>query len=133
MIHFSFVAESSKYQEIPGLSVSVDRVEHLPHSDNPSHRPYRFGYYITIRNNSHRIVTILGRKWIVTNAKGHKLMVEGNGVMGQFPRLTPGDQFHYNNYHLIDSDSSAEGLYLGKDEEGQSIMVRIPAFQMMVP
>jgi ApaG protein len=127
------VAETIRYQEIPGLSVSVDRVEYLPSAENPAHRPYRFAYDITIRNDSLRIVTILGRKWIITNAKGHKLMIEGDGVVGQFPCLTPGDQFHYNNYHLIDSLSTAEGLYFGKDEEGQNIMVRIPSFQMSVP
>jgi ApaG protein len=127
------VAELSKYQEIPGLTVSVDKVEYLPGSDNPPHRPYRFGYYICIRNDSVRVVTILSRKWIVTNAKGHKLMIEGDGVMGQFPHLTPGDLFQYNNYHLIDSESSAEGVYLGKDEDGENIMVRIPSFQMKIP
>jgi ApaG protein len=127
------VSEASHYQEIPGLFVTVDRVRFISDSDNPPHRPYRFSYDITIRNDSPRIVTIRGRKWIVTNAKGHKLMVEGDGVVGQFPRLTPGDQFQYNNYHLIDSDSTAEGVYLGRDEEGQAVLVRIPPFQMVVP
>ncbi|MDZ4789393.1 MAG: ApaG domain [Blastochloris sp.] len=124
--------ESSRYQEISGLWVNVDRVEHVPSMENPADRPYRFGYDITIHNDSLRIVTILGRKWIVTNAKGHKLIVEADGVIGKFPHLKPGDQFHYNNYHLIDSDSSAEGFYHGKDEEGQSFIVRIPLFTMQV-
>lgn len=128
-----FVAEAAKFQEISGLWVNVDQVKYIHSADNPSYRPYRFGYDITIHNDSLRRVTFLGRKWIVTNALSHKLIVEGDGIVGQFPQLNPGDQFHYNNYHLIDSDSSAEGYYHGKDEEGQSIFVRIPLFHMKIP
>ncbi|NJK91008.1 MAG: ApaG domain [Blastochloris sp.] len=127
------MAEGSKYQEVAGLWVHVDRVSYVPASDNPAHRPHRFAYYITIHNDSPRIITILGRKWIVTNHQGMKLMIEGDGVMGQFPRLSSGDQYHYNNYHLIDTSSTAEGAYHGQDEEGQKIIVRIPSFKMTIP
>ena len=53
--------------------------------------------------------------------------------MGQFPRLAPGEQFHYNSYHLVDSDSEAEGAYLAKDEGGKDLVVRIPAFRLDLP
>ena len=69
----------------------------------------------------------------MTNAQGHRLVIEGDGVVGQFPRLTPGDQFHYNSYHLVDSDSEAEGAYLGKDEKGKGLVVRIPSFRLDIP
>ena len=124
---------SSKYQEIPGLRVNVDRIEYAGDANTPPHRPHRFAYYITIHNDSLRIVTLTGRKWVVTNAQGHRLVVEGDGVVGQFPRLTPGDRFHYNSYHLLDSDSVAEGAYTGKDEDGLPILVRIPSFKMQIP
>ena len=124
---------SSKYQEIPGLWVNVDRIDYAGNTNTPAHRPHRFAYYITIHNDSLRIVTITGRKWVVTNALGHRLLVEGDGVVGQFPRLTPGDRFHYNSYHLLDSNSVAEGAYTGKDEEDQPILVRIPSFKMDLP
>ena len=55
------------------------------------------------------------------------------GVVGQFPRLVPGDKFRYNSYHLLDSDSTAEGAYLGKNEEGQPFITRIPKFEMRIP
>lgn len=122
----------SGYQELAGLWVSVDRVEYVKGANTPPHRPYQFVYYITIHNDSLKVITIMGRKWIVTNALGHKLIVEGDGVVGQFPRLTPGDQFHYNSYHLLDSDSVAEGAYLGKDESGAGVITRIPAFKMEI-
>ena len=49
------------------------------------------------------------------------------------PRLTPGTQFHYQSYHLVASDSVAEGSYLGQVEDGERVFTRIPPFKMEVP
>lgn len=124
---------NAKYHELPELRVVVDKVEYIPAANTPPDRPHQFAYYISIHNNSAHVVTILGRKWVVTNAQGHRLIVEGDGVVGQFPRLVPGDKFRYNSYHLLDSDSIAEGAYLGKNEEGQPFITRIPKFEMKIP
>jgi ApaG protein len=120
-------------RELPGLWVSVDRVEYNPHEEGTQDRPYGFIYHITIHNDSPRVVTIKGRKWVVTNADNQKLVIEGNGVVGECPRLTPGTQFHYQSYHLIASDSVAEGSYLGQVEDGERVFTRIPSFKMEVP
>jgi ApaG protein len=122
-----------KGQEGKGLWVSVDRVEYVVGASGPPDRPHQFVYFVTIHNDSPRAVTIMGRKWVVKNALGHRLVIEGDGVVGQFPRLAPGEQFHYNSYHLVDSDSEAEGAYLGKDEKGEGLVVRIPAFRLDLP
>ncbi|MDX6765897.1 MAG: ApaG domain [Candidatus Methylacidiphilales bacterium] len=121
-----------KPRELPGLTAAVDRVECVPASDAPPHRPHKFAYHISIHNHSLRVVTITGRKWVLTNAKGHKLVVQGDGVVGQFPRLTPGDSFRYNSYHLVDSTSTAEGAYTARDEDGETLLIRIPAFPLTV-
>jgi ApaG protein len=124
---------ATKGQEGKGLWVSVDRVEYVVGASGPPDRPHQFVYFVTIHNDSPRAVTIVGRKWVVTNAQGHRLVIEGDGVVGQFPRLAPGEQFHYNSYHLVDSDSEAEGAYLGKDEQGKGLVVRIPSFRLDLP
>src|SRR6201996_2677745 len=120
-------------RELPGLWVSLDRVEYNPHEEGTPDRPYGFVYHITIHNDSPRVVTIKGRKWVVTNSDNRKLVIEGNGVVGECPRLTPGTQFHYQSYHLIASDSVAEGAYLGQVEDGERVFTRIPSFKMEVP
>ncbi len=120
--------------ELPGLWVSLDRLEYSPNVQSTPDRPYGFVYHITIHNDSTRIVTIKGRKWVVTNHGGEKIITEGDGVVGEFPRLTPGTQFHYNSYHLIKSNSVAEGAYLGQiEDDGSKVLARIPAFKMEVP
>src|SRR5688572_698672 len=95
--------------ELKGLRVTVDRVVYMPHLEAPDDRPYPFVYFITIHNDSLETVTIRGRKWVVTDAEDQRVVVEGDGVVGKFPHLAPGDHFSYNSYHVIGSRSVAEG------------------------
>jgi ApaG protein len=119
--------------ELPGLHVTVDQVVHEPEAQTPEDRPHCFVYFISIRNDSDTAVTIKGRKWVVKNAQGEVTAVEGDGVVGEFPTIEPGGKFSYNSYHLLDSDSVAEGSYLGIDATGRKVITRIPSFRMVVP
>ncbi len=123
----------ASFAELDGLSVTVDRVAFMPHLDAPSDKPFPFAYFITIHNQSAETITIRGRKWVVTDAVGETIVVEGDGVVGQTPRLEPGQNFSYNSYHVISSDSVAEGAFIGLTEEGQPVVVRIPKFTMQSP
>ena len=53
--------------------------------------------------------------------------------MGKFPRLEPGEHFSYNSYHVIGSDSVAEGAFFGVTEDGAPVYTRVPRFTMQVP
>jgi len=122
-----------EFRELPGLDVNVDRVVYRPDVETPADRPHAFAYYITIRNESAEPVTIKGRKWVVTDAKGQRIVVEGDGVVGQFPRLRTGEQFSYHSHHVIGEDSFAEGSYIGVTDDGEAVIARIPRFDMRVP
>jgi len=123
----------SAFTELPGLYVTVDRIVHMPQLEAPSDRPHPFVYFITIHNDSAATVTIKGRKWVVTDAEGQRVVVEGDGVVGEFPRLEPGEHFTYNSYHTIGSDSVAEGAYFGVTGSGEVVFTRIPSFEMRAP
>ena len=119
--------------ELPGLHVTVDRVVHERNAQTPPDRPHCFVYFITIHNDSDVTVTIKGRKWVVRNERGEVTAVEGDGVVGQFPKIKPGDTFSYNSFHLNDTATAvAEGSYIGMDERGRKVLTRIPKFEMRV-
>ena len=121
--------------ELEGLRVTVDRLvyQRLPASASPD-RPHSFVYFLSIRNNSPVTVTIKGRKWVVRHDDGTSLVVEGDGVVGEFPVIPPGERFSYNSRHVISTRTAmAEGAYLGVDETGRRIVVRIPRFDLVVP
>ena len=123
----------ARFIELPGLTVTVDRVIHQPDAQTPAEHPHCFVYFITIHNRSDVAVTIKGRKWVVRNSRGEVTAVEGDGVVGQFPEIQPGGDFSYNSYHLLNTESAvAEGSYLGVDETGRKVITRIPRFEMTV-
>ena len=123
----------ASFRELKTLVVHIDKVVYMPKLDAPPERPFPFAYFITIENQSDVTVTIKGRKWVVTDAEGCRVVVEGDGVVGKFPNLKPGERFSYNSYHVIGSDSVAEGAFIGVTEEGEPIVTRIPSFSMKAP
>lgn len=119
--------------ELPGLFVTVDRVVHYDAVDKlPPDRPHAFVYFVTIHNESDRIVTLLGRKWVVHEEAG-SVVIEGEQIVGKTPRLEQGAEFSYNSFHATAGDARAEGSFHGVDEFGSRVHVRIPMFEMTVP
>jgi ApaG protein len=131
MAHYTPV--SFAFRELTNLRVVIDKIVYMPALEAPPDRPYPFVYFITIDNQSVETVTIRGRKWVVTDQAGQKIVVEGDGVVGEYPRLRPGERFSYNSYHVIGLDSVAEGAFIGLTDEGVPFVVRIPQFKMDVP
>lgn len=118
---------------LPNLRVTVDRVVFASHLDAPPDRPYPFVYFITIHNESDKTVTIKGRKWVVTDAHNQSIVVEGEGVVGKFPTLAPGESFSYNSYHVTASKSVAQGAFLALTEDGVAVFAKIPPFALLPP
>ncbi|MEI7731314.1 MAG: ApaG domain [Verrucomicrobiota bacterium] len=125
---------SGDFLEPPGLWVSVDRVIYDRSLPAPADRPHSFVYFITIHNDTDQPITIKGRKWVVVNDRNEILALEGDGVVGKFPTIAPGDVFSYNSRHVLDKNHAvAEGSYIGLDAHGHKVLVRIPKFKMVVP
>lgn len=128
------MASKQPFVELDGLRVSVDRVVYSPSPSGSGAEPHRFAYFISIHNDSSEPVSIRGRKWVVTNDQGQTVVVEGDGVVGQFPTIPPGGHFSYNSFHVLGTRSGrAEGSYFGLDGQGRRVMTRIPPFTLEVP
>ena len=120
--------------ELPGLRVELDKLVYRHGgAELPPDRPHAFIYHLTIVNDSDRTVVLLARKWVVEHADGTRLVVEGDKIVGETPRLAPGERFSYNSYHITATDARAHGSFHGLDEHGARIFVRIPAFGLVIP
>ena len=86
------------FNELEELRVIIDRVVYTPHLEAPVNRPHPFVYFITIRNDSDQTVTIKGRKWVVTESNGQRVVVEGDGIRLEERIATGG------NHHRIDNE-----------------------------
>ena len=118
---------------LPGFEATVDRVVFDPDLPSSPDQPFPFIYYITLRNGSDRTLTVKGRKWVVRGEDGKTSAMEGDGVVGCFPRLEPGESFSYNSYHTTAGRAVAEGAYLGITEGGEAVIASIPPFELIPP
>lgn len=120
--------------EIAGLSVRLDKIVHRFDPSNALHdRPHIFIYFITIRNESHESVRILGRRWILRCRNGRTHIVEGDGIGGEKPLIGPGESYSLNSFHMLETSALASGSLHGLDEHGNHILIRIAPFQLNVP
>lgn len=119
---------------LDGLTARLDKlVYHHGGLTLPADKPHAFVYFVTIFNASDRIVTLLGRKWVIQHSDGNHLVVEGDKIVGESPRLAPGEQFSYNSYHMTGVDARALGSFHGVDEFGNKVHVVLPPFDMTIP
>jgi ApaG protein len=120
--------------ELPGFTAHLDKLcHHHGGLSLPEDKPHAFVYFITLRNNSEHTVTLLGRKWVVRHCDGSSLVVEGDGIVGETPKLGPGENFSYNSYHITGMDAVAAGAFHGIDESGRRVHVLLPPFNLQIP
>ncbi|MGF1678620.1 MAG: ApaG domain [Candidatus Methylacidiphilales bacterium] len=119
--------------ELEGFTAQLEKLEYVPSSTTPAHRPHQFTYSIILRNDSLRRLRVLSRKWVLTSSQQETLVVEGEGVVGQYPDLSPGQTFHYTSFHLIKGNTMAAGMYFAEDEDGNRVAARLTPFKMVVP
>ena len=124
---------ADKMNELSGLRVKVEDVVYMPNLDAPPGKPHPFVYFISIHNESGVPVTIRARKWVVREDDGEVTVVEGDGVVGQSPRIEPGDNFSYNSYHVVARGASVEGAFFGELMDGEIIFTKIPGFRLEIP
>ncbi|MEI7551898.1 MAG: ApaG domain [Verrucomicrobiota bacterium] len=120
--------------ELPGLTARLDRLHyHHGGATLPPDQPHAFVYFITLRNGSDHTVTLLGRKWVVEHADGSQRVVEGDKIVGETPRLAPGEEFSYNSYHVTGTDATARGSFHGVDDQGRQVHVLLAPFRLTIP
>ena len=120
--------------QLPGLTVHLDDLRYQYGGPSvPPETPHVFIYFLTIANQSDRAVKLLGRKWIIEDDEGEKLVVEGDKIVGEEPELLPGERFSYNSFHIGSCNATAWGSFHGIDQNGDRIHCLIPRFEMRIP
>lgn len=115
--------------------------EFLPHEQIPSEmladgrEPAKsvFRYKITMTNVSERAARLLARHWIIVDADGKREDVRGKGVVGEFPKLAPGEAYSYLSFCPLPTTwGTMEGSYQFERDDGSRFQVAIGRF-FLVP
>jgi ApaG protein len=106
----------------------------LEEESAPAEGRYLWSYTIDIRNEGRDTVQLRSRHWRITDATGHTQEVEGPGVVGQTPVLTPGASFRYTSGGPLPTPSGIMvGTYQMTSAAGERFNVSIPAFSLDSP
>ena len=63
----------------------------------------------------------MNRHWIITDAEGRAEEVQGEGVVGEQPKLDSGEMFRYSSYAAIETPiGSMHGHYEFQDKKAGS-------------
>lgn len=107
---------------------------YIPDQSDADQRRYSFGYTIVISNDGQRPVQLLRRHWIIIDAYGRREDVEGEGVVGQTPRLEPGQVFKYQSFCPLRTVwGTMEGTYTMKYDNGAEFDVQVARFYLKIP
>lgn len=124
-----FMSEKTKYE----VTVSAESF-FIPEQSNPEQSRYFFAYRIRIQNTGDVRAQLLSRHWLITDANEKVEQVRGEGVVGEFPNLHPGEYFEYTSAASIDTPVGLmEGSYKMRAADGIEFDAQIPQFTLSVP
>jgi len=108
--------------------------QYVDDQSEPEGDRYVFAYTITIENLSDLPAKLLSRHWVITDANGKVQEVSGDGVVGEQPKLNPGETFRYSSGAVLETPVGAmQGSYHLKADDGIGFDAPIPAFTLAVP
>jgi ApaG protein len=112
------------------ITVTV-RPVYLDHPSDMVGGRFVFGYLIRILNSGDDEVQLLRRHWYITDGSGRTREVEGEGVIGEQPVISPGAFHEYSSYCVLNSfEGSMEGTYLMERASGARFRATIPRFDL---
>jgi len=117
-----------------GVEVCVETFYQQDYS-NPMQSEYMFAYRIAIENHNSFPVKLHRRHWHIFDSNGSYREVEGEGVVGVQPVLSPGEKYQYvSGCNLKTEMGKMHGTYQMENLNSKQLFdVNIPAFEMFVP
>jgi ApaG protein len=115
------------------FSVQV-RVRYIAEQSDPAADLYLFAYTIRVENTGEVAAQLRSRHWIITDGNGKVEEVRGPGVVGEQPRLAPGEAFEYTSGCPLGTPyGTMRGSYQCVGEDGVAFDVPIAEFILTVP
>ncbi|GAB2668842.1 Co2+/Mg2+ efflux protein ApaG [Vibrio panuliri] len=117
----------------PCIKVQVHS-RYIAEQSDPAAKRYIFAYLVTIKNLSTETVQLISRRWLITDANGKQVSVEGEGVVGQQPFIQGNDEYTYTSGTAIETPVGVmQGQYIMLDASGKEFAAEIEPFRLAIP
>ena len=108
--------------------------QYIQEQSKPDDNRFVFSYTVTVSNQGENAAKLIGRHWIITDARDAVQEVQGVGVVGEQPRLEPGEAYTYTSGVVLDTETGTmTGHYQMQRDNGEQFNAEIPAFALVPP
>jgi ApaG protein len=106
----------------------------LAEQSEPRKGRWFWAYHIRIENGGTQAVQLISRHWKITDGRGARHDVRGEGVVGEQPVIEPGDSYDYVSGCPLETPTGAmEGSFHMVAADGSSFEAAIPRFPLVGP
>lgn len=93
-----------------------------------------YAYTVRISNEGNENAQLMSRHWVIKDANDNVEEVRGAGVVGEQPKLEPGDFFMYTSYCPLNTPTGQmHGSYQMVTDEGEEFDAIIEPFYFAPP
>mgnify|MGYP001329172045 FL=1 len=116
-----------------GVTVTVTPY-FLDDQSSPQESHFVWAYQVNITNFGDSSIKLNHRNWLIIDANGKVMNVQGEGVVGEFPIIRPGETFEYTSGTPLKTNNGImQGFYLVSQKNGEKLKIDIPAFSLDSP
>ena len=120
-------------QTTRGVTVRVS-VTFLPEQSEPARGRWFWAYHVRVENGGPGAVQLISREWTISDGRGGRQEVQGEGVVGEQPVIEPGASFDYVSGCPLNTPTGwMEGQYHMVSADGSSFAAAIPRFPLVAP
>ncbi|WP_313460385.1 Co2+/Mg2+ efflux protein ApaG [Stenotrophomonas sp.] len=106
----------------------------LDDQSTPEDGRFAFAYSIRIHNEGQVPARLVARHWRITDGNGRVEHVDGEGVVGEQPRLRPGEEFRYTSGVMLETEhGTMQGHYDMVADDGTEFAATIEPFVLAIP
>ncbi len=116
-----------------GVTVTVTPY-FLDDQSSPQESHFVWAYQVNITNTGNSSIKLDHRNWLIIDANGKVMSIQGEGVVGEFPIIKPGESFEYTSGTPLKTNNGImQGFYLVSQKNGEKLKIDIPAFSLDSP
>ncbi len=116
-----------------GITVRVS-ASFLPEQSQVAAGRWFWAYHIRIENEGDEAARLVTRHWRITDGNDRVSLVDGEGIVGEMPRLEPGESHDYVSGCPLETPlGSMEGYYGFVRDDGTKFEAAIPFFPLAAP
>ena len=95
-----------------GVTVTVTPY-FLDDQSSPQEGHFVWAYQVNIKNSGDTSIKLSHRNWLIIDANGKVINVQGEGVVGEFPIIEPGETYEYTSGTPLKTNNGImQGFYM---------------------